>query len=73
MCKVSVFDVAKYILEKQSPMSTIKLQKLVYYSQAWSMVWDGVPIFDEDFQAWLTDPFVRNFMNSTKGHLLSII
>ncbi len=43
----TVFDVAKYILEKNSEMSTMKLQKLCYYAQAWSLVWDDSPIFDE--------------------------
>ena len=42
----SVFDVAAYILEKQGEMTTLKLQKLVYYSQAWSLVWDEKPLFD---------------------------
>ena len=36
----SVFDVAAYILQKQGFLTTWKLQKLVYYGQAWSLVWD---------------------------------
>ncbi len=32
----NVFDTAKYILEQSGPMSTMKLQKLCYYSQAWA-------------------------------------
>ena len=39
--QIQVFDVAAYILEKIGSMTTMKLQKLVYYSQAWSLVWDG--------------------------------
>ena len=35
----TVFEVAKYILEKKEKMSTMKLQKLLYYCQAWSLVW----------------------------------
>lgn len=35
----TVFDTAKYILEKRGAMSTMKLQKLCYYAQAWSLVW----------------------------------
>ena len=31
---VSVHDVAAYILEKQGPMTAMKLEKLVYYAQA---------------------------------------
>ena len=32
----SVFDIAKYILEKYESLPNMKLQKLVYYSQAWA-------------------------------------
>ena len=49
----TVFDVAKYILEKKGTMSTMKLQKLCYYSQAWSLVWDDQPLFNEDFESFL--------------------
>lgn len=45
----NVFDTAKYILEQSGAMSTMKLQKLCYYSQAWSLVWDDSPLFNEDF------------------------
>ena len=31
----TVFDVAKYILEKKGEMNVWKLHKLCYYSQAW--------------------------------------
>ena len=46
----TVLDVARYILtrlgEKGSlPVTTWKLQKLVYYSQAWSLVWDDAILF----------------------------
>ena len=34
----------------------MKLQKLVYYCQAWSLAWDDVPLFDEDFPAWANGP-----------------
>lgn len=44
-----VFDTAKYILEQSSSMSTMKLQKLCYYSQAWSLVWGDSPLFEEGF------------------------
>lgn len=49
----TIFDVAKYILEKQGVTSTLKLQKLCYYAQAWVLAWDEVPLFAEDFQAWV--------------------
>lgn len=53
-----VADVAKYILTKAGEMTAMKLQKLVYYSQAWSLVWDESPLFDEDIQAWANGPVV---------------
>jgi len=62
-----VFDVAKYILEKQGPMTTMKLQKLVYYSQAWSVVWDEKPMFAEEIQAWASGPVVRELYDEHKG------
>ena len=48
----SVFDVAAYILQQKGSMTTWKLQKLVYYCQAWSVVWDGSALFSEEIQAW---------------------
>lgn len=58
MPEVSVFDVAKYILEEVGALSTMKLQKLVYYSQAWSLVWDNDFLFPEEIQAWANGPVV---------------
>lgn len=63
----NVFDTAKYILEKSGEMSTMKLQKLCYYSQAWSLVWDDSPLFDEDFQAWANGPVCPELFFKTQG------
>ena len=52
MNETSVFDVAQYILETCGTMSAMKLQKLVYYSQAWSLVWNDKPLFYEEIEAW---------------------
>ncbi len=62
----SVYDVAKYILHQQGRMSTMKLQKLCYYAQAWSLVWDD-PLFDEDFQAWTNGPVCSELFYATQG------
>jgi uncharacterized phage-associated protein len=51
-------DVARYILSKAGEMTAMKLQKLVYYSQAWSLVWDESPLFEEEIQAWANGPVV---------------
>ena len=67
MKTVSVFDVASYILEKKGEMTTMKLQKLVYYCQAWSLVWDSEPLFRESIEAWANGPIVRNLYDEHKG------
>src|SRR5688572_7364401 len=63
----SVLDVAAYILEKLGPMTAMKLQKLVYYSQAWSLVWDEKPLFREKVEAWANGPVVRRLFDAHKG------
>lgn len=64
----NVFDVAAYILEKEGEMTTMKLQKLCYYAQAWSLAWEGRPLFDEDFQAWANGPVCRELYNKHAGY-----
>ena len=64
---MSVFDVARYILDRQGEMSTWKLQKLCYYAQAWTLAWDGKPLFDEDFEAWANGPVCRPLYDEHRG------
>lgn len=63
----SAHDVAAYILEKRHPLSAMKLQKLVYYSQAWSLVWDDRPMFRERIEAWANGPVVRELYDRHRG------
>ncbi len=63
----NVFDVAYYILKKNGASSHMKLQKLVYYSQAWSLVWDEKPLFDEPVQAWANGPVIPALFAHLKG------
>jgi uncharacterized phage-associated protein len=63
----TVLDAAAYILKRHGPMTTMKLQKLVYYSQAWSIVWDDDELFPEEIQAWKNGPVVRELYESHKG------
>ena len=63
----SVFDAAAYILDQQGPMTTWKLQKLVYYSQAWSLVWDDDVLFPEEIEAWANGPVVRALYQTHRG------
>jgi uncharacterized phage-associated protein len=63
----SAHDVAKYILQQQGSMSTWKLQKLVYYSQAWHYVWEDERLFPEPIQAWADGPVVPVIYQEHKG------
>ena len=63
----SVHDVAAYILSKRGSMTAMKLQKLVYYAQAWGLVWDEEPLFDERIEAWANGPVVRELYEVYRG------
>lgn len=54
----TVLDIAAYILSKLGPLPAGKLHKLVYYCQAWSLVWDKRPLFKERIEAWASGPVV---------------
>lgn len=60
-------DVAAYILRKQGEMTAMKLEKLVYYSQAWSLVWDEEPLFKERIEAWVNGPVVPALYRLHRG------
>lgn len=63
----SVFDVAAYIMEKTGEISTWKLQKLVYYSQAWHCVWSDKPLFEERIEAWANGPVCPDLYQLHQG------
>lgn len=54
----SVHDVAAYVLKRLGPTSAMKLEKLAYYAQAWSLVWDSRPLFSARIEAWASGPVV---------------
>ena len=63
----SANDVAAYILDKCSPLTVMKLQKLLYYSQAWHLVWDEEPLFTEHIEAWANGPVVPHIYRQHRG------
>jgi uncharacterized phage-associated protein len=64
----SVHDVAAYILQKSpNGMSTMKLQKVCYYCQGWSLAWDEKPLFDEQIQAWANGPVIYELFKVHRG------
>jgi len=68
--KASALDVAEFILEKHGPTTAMKLQKLVYYCQAWSLVWDERALFYEKIEAWRNGPVVRSLYDAHRGKFM---
>jgi uncharacterized phage-associated protein len=65
---INVFDVAKYILHSiGDEISTMMLQKLCYYCQAWHLVWNGVPLFPENFVRRDNGPVCMEFVGLYRG------
>ncbi len=54
--EVDSIQLANYILAKVGPMSHLKLQKLIYYTQAWHLAYFKERLIKDDFQAWLHGP-----------------
>lgn len=64
---VSVFDVAAFIVARTGTVQPMKLQKLVYYAQAWSLVRDNEPMLSERFEAWRYGPVCPELYRSHAG------
>lgn len=44
--------------EEGQPLTNKKLQKLIYYAQAWNLVFNGEKLFDESIEAWIHGPVI---------------
>lgn len=70
--ELSASDVAKYFIWKSSrsgrPITNKKLQKLVYYAQAWYLVSNGgkKKLFPEKIEAWIHGPVVPDLYHQYK-------
>jgi uncharacterized phage-associated protein len=57
-----VLNIARYFIQLGEKagrkITNKKLQKLLYYAQAWSLVLDGKLMFKEDLEAWIHGPVV---------------
>lgn len=65
MAKVD--DVAAAVLARTGAIDTFKLQKLVYYCQAWHLVWEDEPLFTARVEAWANGPVVPKLYNRHRG------
>lgn len=69
----SALGVANYFLrcvdlESGDLISPLKLQKLIYYAQAWSLVLLDKSFFREDIEAWVHGPVVRTVWEKYKRY-----
>lgn len=63
----NVFDVADYILQERGALPAKALHALVFYSQAWHLVWEGGSICPEPVEAWAAGPIVPELYTEHRG------
>jgi uncharacterized phage-associated protein len=72
------FEIVPYILKSTVKTSVgsvtpLKLQKLLYYAQAWSLVFRGEMLFCEDIEAWVHGPVVPSIYRQYKQYSYNIL
>lgn len=59
-------DIANYLIwlasQSDVEINAYKLQKLMYYAQAWHLAIYGTPLFNADFQAWIHGPVIPDLL-----------
>ena len=70
MGETNARTVADYLIwfsrEHGDPISNLKLQKLLYYAQAWFLALYDVPLFDDAIEAWVHGPAVPRVYGAFK-------
>ena len=72
MATVQINQVADWFLnrvdrESGEAITHLKLQKLLYFAQAWHLANKGEPLFDTEFQAWTHGPVARLIYDRFNG------
>lgn len=52
---------------RRMEVSNLKLQKLLYYTQAWHLVFEDGPLFDDALEAWVHGPVVPKVFGDYKS------
>jgi uncharacterized phage-associated protein len=66
LTKIDSIELSRYLLAKYGGMSHLKLQKLIYYVEAWHLAYFGESIIDDDFEAWLHGPVSQKVWHNFK-------
>lgn len=68
--KEKVILIAKYFIKKNEKdhkgLDNKKIQKLLYYSQAWNLVFNKEPLFSDKIEAWIHGPAVLEVWKNFK-------
>jgi uncharacterized phage-associated protein len=64
----SAIVLSNFILKHYGPMSHLKLQKLLYYCEAYHLACFEQSLIPEDFEAWVHGPVCRVVYNSLKDN-----
>ncbi|RKZ51905.1 MAG: hypothetical protein DRR16_14265 [Candidatus Parabeggiatoa sp. nov. 3] len=72
MSRYQVNQIADWFLasidrEAGDTISHLKLQKLMYYAQAWSLALNSSGLFEEDFEAWTHGPVLPSLWERFKA------
>ncbi|MEY4768618.1 MAG: hypothetical protein RL637_1257 [Pseudomonadota bacterium] len=70
---ITAQNVAEYFLFKadeneDSDVSNMKLQKLIYYAQAFHLALFDKPLFNEEFEAWMHGPVCPSIYREYKSY-----
>lgn len=69
---MNALDASKYFIhlanKDETVITPLKLQKLLYYAQGYSYIWDGKLLFEDDFEAWQYGPVIPYIYNHFKKY-----
>lgn len=63
----SATEVLAYVKKSFHTYGRMQRQKILYYTQAWHLAWQGTPLFEEDIQAWEKGPVVPEAWRADKN------
>lgn len=65
--QIADFFLSKMSDDEGNSITTLKLQKMVYYAQAWHYTLFKKPLFVDKVEAWVHGPVVRDLWESYRG------
>ena len=65
---VADYILGKIVMDEGDSITNLKLQKIVYYCQAWNLAIHGERLFDEPIEAWVHGPAVMSLYQRFKDN-----